>query len=108
VRGRWSPRVEYLIAAPIVMGITNAVATCLKTQTAPSGMDFFAYRTGGTNDDGTPERVMFPGYDREYIGAFFNMLGEGAGQGRTGIRLGQSVLALAHCARSFHEPRLEG
>jgi hypothetical protein len=104
LRGRWSPRVEYLIALPVVMGITNAVATYLKTETAPKGQDFFAYRTGGTNDDGTPERAMFPGYDREYIGAFFNMLAKGPAKGAQEYAWGK-VSSLWHSAHDLFTNR---
>lgn len=76
-----SPRTQYLIALPIVTGLYNAAAQYIKTGKSPEKMeDLYAYQTGGTNPDGTPERAMIPGYMKDVLGYAHNPLDEAEGK----------------------------
>ncbi|MDE3114561.1 MAG: hypothetical protein KGL26_03065 [Pseudomonadota bacterium] len=84
-RGRWSPRVEYLVGLGIGSTLLNGVATYLKTGHAPqSPMDLFAYDTGQKDDRGHEIRAMLPGYAREYVSTAMNIFARGLGQGAQG------------------------
>jgi hypothetical protein len=50
----------------------NAVATYLHTGQMPTGMDYFAYRTGGTDPSGQPERAMIPSYMKDVLAFTMN------------------------------------
>lgn len=61
-----TPRTAYIAAGVAQVALMNGVLTYLKTGTAPEGMDFAAYRTGGTDaTSGEPERAMTPGYQKD-------------------------------------------
>lgn len=96
-RGRWTPRTEYLIGLAIGSVFLNGIATYLKTGQVPSGMDFFAYRTGAKNPDGTPERAMLPGYAREYVSLLMNAIARGPA-GAAGSYAWGKVASLWHTA----------
>ncbi len=65
-----SPRAAYVIALPLVFGMTNAVYQFLKTGQAPqSEQDLVAPRTGGTDAaTGLPERLAPVGYMKDVFG----------------------------------------
>ena len=64
-------KTAYVVALLGVTVIQNAVATYLHTGKVPEGMDFFAYRTGGVNSDGSPERALIPSYMKDIMGLIF-------------------------------------
>jgi hypothetical protein len=68
-------KTAYVVGLLSVTVIQNAVATYLHTGKTPEGMDFFAYRTGGVNPDGSPERALIPSYMKDIMGLIFEGLG---------------------------------
>jgi hypothetical protein len=62
-------KTAYVAALAAVTAIENGVMTRLKTGKNPEGMDYFAYRTGGTNADGTPERAQTASYMKDVLAA---------------------------------------
>jgi hypothetical protein len=58
-------RTAYVAALAAQTALINGVATYMKTGQAPQGKDYMAYRTGGTNPTGSPERAMTPGYQKD-------------------------------------------
>lgn len=82
-----SPRAKYVIALPIIAGLSNAVSQFLHTGKAPESLDDLqAYQTGGTNKDGTPERAMSPGYMKDVYGYLHDPVGEVGGKVGTPLR----------------------
>jgi len=69
-------KTAYVAALGAVTMMQNGIATYLHTGQAPSGADWFAYRTGGKNPDGSPERAMIPSYMKDVL----SMIYEGPGQ----------------------------
>jgi hypothetical protein len=65
-------KTAYVAALAATTMMQNAVMTKLKTGQNPDGMDFFAYRTGGKNPDGSPERAMIPGYMKDVMAFTMN------------------------------------
>jgi hypothetical protein len=65
--GEIDQKTAYVIALGAVTMLQNGVATYLHTGKLPTGMDFFAYQTGGKNADGTPERAMIPSYMKDVL-----------------------------------------
>jgi hypothetical protein len=62
-------RTAYVAALAATMALENGVATYLKTGSTPHGMDFAAYRTGGTDaSSGQPERAILPSYEKDVLG----------------------------------------
>jgi hypothetical protein len=89
-RGKWSPRVEYLVGLGVGSTLLNGVMTTLKTGQAPkSPMDFFAYDTGQKDDRGNPIRGMLPGYAREYVTAAMNAFAKGPASAAGGYAYGK-------------------
>jgi hypothetical protein len=64
-------KTAYVAALLSVTAMQNAVATKLHTGENPTDLDFFAYRTGGVNADGSPERAMIPGYMKDVLALLF-------------------------------------
>ncbi len=64
-------KTAYVAALLGVTAIQNAVGTYLHTGQMPHGMDFLAYRTGGTAKDGSPERAMLPSYMKDILSFIF-------------------------------------
>lgn len=61
-----TPRVEYLLALPITIGILGAITQYLYTGQGPQELkDYFFPRTGTTDPDGNPNRVQLPSYMRD-------------------------------------------
>lgn len=64
-------KTAYVAALLAVTAIQNGTATYLHTGQMPEGMDFFAYRTGGKNPDGSPERAIIPSYMKDIMALLF-------------------------------------
>ena len=61
-------KTAYVAALVGVTMAQNAMATYIHTGEMPEGLDFFAYRTGGTDAaTGEPERAMVPGYMKDVL-----------------------------------------
>jgi hypothetical protein len=65
-------KTAYVAALAATTMVQNAVMTKIKTGQNPEGMDFFAYRTGGKNPDGSDERAMIPGYMKDVMAFTMN------------------------------------
>lgn len=67
---KFSPRVAYIIALPIVYGTVGALYQYLKTGKKPeTSQDLMAPQTGGTDPKtGMPERMIMPGYMKDVFG----------------------------------------
>lgn len=65
---RLSPRTAYLVGLHAVLLGINATGTYLMTGTGvQSPMDVFTMRTGRTNKDGSPERILLPSYVKDEV-----------------------------------------
>jgi hypothetical protein len=58
-------RVAYTISLLGTMALTNAVLTVAFTGEKPEGMDYWAFRTGGEDDEGRPNRFLLPSYVKD-------------------------------------------
>lgn len=59
-------RMAYTAALPIIVGLYGAMYQYLSTGKGPDKLDeYFMPKTGGTNPDGTPSRVMLPTYIKD-------------------------------------------
>jgi hypothetical protein len=67
---RWTQKMDYIIALPVVYGGLSAVYQYLKTGKPPEEMrDLLAPRTGGVDaNSGEPERLLIPGYMKDVYG----------------------------------------
>jgi len=63
--------VAYAGALAATTAVLNGVYTRMATGEQPTGADYLAARTGGTDAKGQPERVMMPGYMKDVL-AFHN------------------------------------
>jgi len=61
-------KTAYVAALVSFTSLQNGLLTYMHTGQMPEGMDYFAYRTGGVNPDGSPERAMIPGYMKDVLG----------------------------------------
>ena len=68
--GKWTQKMDYAIALPVVYGTLSAIYQGLKTGQPPETMqDLLAPRTGGTDPaTGQPERLVMPGYMKDVFG----------------------------------------
>lgn len=75
---RWTQKMDYAIALPLVYGGMSAVYQYLKTGEAPRDLhDLAAPRTGGTDaKTGEPERLLPPGYMKDVYGFSHDPRGE--------------------------------
>lgn len=64
-KNRFTNRMGYTLALPIINGLINSVYTYLATGQLPHGMDYIAARDGKLNPDGTPHRVWPPTYIKD-------------------------------------------
>jgi hypothetical protein len=60
-------KTAYVAALVGLTAIQNGIATYLHTGQMPEGMDWFAYRTGGTDSKGQPERAVIPSYMKDVL-----------------------------------------
>lgn len=58
-------RVAYTMSLAITVGVLNGALTYLFTGDHPHGMDFWAFRTGGKDEHGNPERFVLPTYAKD-------------------------------------------
>ena len=86
-------RASYVIALPLVYGLESALYQRLKTGEAPADMqDLVAPRTGGLTPDGTPERVVLPGYMKDVFGWYQDPLQEAANKRSRLLSLAQETV----------------
>ncbi|HEX3587808.1 MAG TPA: transglycosylase SLT domain-containing protein [Candidatus Angelobacter sp.] len=72
---QFSTRMAYTIALPIVTAEIGAIMTYLSTGQAPQSMlDYFYPPTGGQDDKGNVERRMIPGYMKDVIAAWKDLV----------------------------------
>ena len=74
-------RMLYVASLVAVSSVINGVATAMLTGTPPEGDDFWAFRTGGMDERGNPERGTIPTYAKDvgsYSKHFFQTLGNKA------------------------------
>lgn len=62
-------KTAYVAALAAFTALENGIMTKLKTGTDPDGADWFNYRTGGVNTDGTPERAQTASYMKDVMAA---------------------------------------
>ncbi len=70
-------RVAYTMSLLGTMALTNGLLTYLFTGEKPTGMDYWAFRSGGVDDKGRPNRWLLPSYAKE-IYSWFNRPAETA------------------------------
>lgn len=58
-------RVAYTISLLTTMAIANGTLTYLFTGEPPQGMDYWAFRDGGTDTEGRPTRWLLPSYAKD-------------------------------------------
>lgn len=69
-------KMAYTISLLVVTGLINGVMTKLLTGENPKdGMDLLAFRTGRTDEQGNPERMLLPTYAKD-IYAYINKPGQ--------------------------------
>lgn len=75
---RWTQKMDYVIALPIVYSGLSTIYQFLKTGEPPRSIhDLLAPRTGGTDAaTGQPERLMIPGYMKDVFGFYEHPVGE--------------------------------
>lgn len=61
------PRVAYTMGLLILTTTLNAALTYLFTGDKPEGLDYFAFRSGGTDEHGNPERFVLPTYVKDLV-----------------------------------------
>lgn len=68
--GKWTQKMDYAIALPVVYGTLSAIYQALKTGKPPESIhDLLAPKTGGADaSTGEPERLMMPGYMKDVFG----------------------------------------
>ena len=71
---RWTSKMDYAIAMPIVYGTVAAAYMLYKTGKAPESIkDLTAPQTGGTDPvTGQPERLLVPGAEKDVFGAMIH------------------------------------
>lgn len=60
-------RVAYTMSLLTMGAVANGVLTYLLTGDKPEGMDFWAFRDGGTDEQGRPTRKMLPTYNKDLL-----------------------------------------
>lgn len=58
-------RVAYVISLLGTMAVANGLMTYAFTGERPQGMDWWAFRDGGTDDKGNPTRFLLPSYAKD-------------------------------------------
>lgn len=87
--GKWTQKMDYAIALPIVYGTLAAIYQGLKTGEPPKDMqDLVAPRTGGVDaSTGMSERLIMPGYMKDVFGFIEHPVQEVTNKAATGIRM---------------------
>jgi hypothetical protein len=65
-------KTAYLMALVGATVVQNGIATYMHTGQMPDGMDWFAYRTGGVDKKGNPERAIIPSYMKDVLAFTMN------------------------------------
>ena len=60
-------KTAYVLALAGTYTLQNGLMTYFHTGEIPEGQDWIAYRTGGTDKNGDPERGMIPGYAKDVL-----------------------------------------
>jgi hypothetical protein len=60
-------RVAYTVSLAMTTALINGLATYMLTGEKPQGQDYWAFRTGSTDEYGRPERFMFPTYMKDVM-----------------------------------------
>ncbi len=63
-------RVAYTLSLLGTMALANGLLTYLFTGEKPTGMDYWAFRSGGVDDKGRPNRWLMPSYAKEIYSWF--------------------------------------
>lgn len=86
-------RAKYVMALPIVTGLTGSILQYLRTGQAPDDKTLLGlYKTGGTNYDGSDERAMVPGYMKDVLGYSRDPLGEVGNKMNPALSLGVDLM----------------
>lgn len=88
-------KTSYVAALAMTYTLMNGIATYMHTGQQPEGQDWLAYRTGGTDENGAPQRGMIPGYGKDVLEFAYNfphnvlptILGKGQPALKTGVDL---------------------
>jgi len=84
----FDPRSAYVLALPITWAIWSSVYQKVKTGKNPEGLrDLVQPQTGGTNPDGSPERLNPIGYMRDVLGWATHPYEEAVNSINTGLRV---------------------
>lgn len=91
---RWTQKMDYALALPIVYGTLSAIYQAMKTGQPPESMqDVLAPRTGGTDPaTGQPERLMMPGYMKDVFGFYENPVQEATNKIASGPRMAKELI----------------
>jgi hypothetical protein len=91
--GRWTTKMDYAIALPIVYGTLSAIYQGLKTGEPPQSLqDLIAPRTGGADAaTGEPERLIMPGYMKDVFGFIEHPVDELTNKAATGPRMVKEI-----------------
>lgn len=60
-------RVAYTLSLLLTIGLLNALLTYLFTGDKPEGLDYFAFRDGGKDEEGRPTRMLLPSYMKDLV-----------------------------------------
>lgn len=60
-------RTAYVLSLLGTVGVANAALTYAFTGTAPHGLDYFAFRTGKKDENGSDERFLLPSYMKDIL-----------------------------------------
>lgn len=60
-------RVAYTASLLLTVGLANAALTYAFTGQQPEGLDYWAFRTGGKDEHGNPERFILPTYMKDLL-----------------------------------------
>jgi hypothetical protein len=92
---RWTQKMDYAIALPIVYGTLSAAYQYLKTGQAPEGIqDLMAPRTGGADaTSGEPERLIMPGYMKDVFGFYEHPVQEATNKIGTAPKMAGELLS---------------
>src|ERR1700758_4076042 len=86
-------RAKYVVALPIVTGVTGSIMQFLKTGQAPDDKTLLGlYKTGGENYDGSEERAMVPGYMKDVLGYAHDPLAEVQNKANPALSLGADLI----------------